>query len=342
MKQKSCHLTVRHPVWLLISMNRSWALALCPGRLKHLIRWVLPIVIALVLSACSGEPASPAKQTTGSASKGPLSVYVVNYPLQYFAERIGGGHVRVTFPAPADGDPAFWEPEVEQVAAYQQVDLILLNGASYAKWVQRVSLPAARTVDTSAGFADRYIPLSGQMSHSHGASGEHRHGDMAFTTWLDPQLAIEQAAAVRDALVRLRPDAKADFRQGFASLQEDLQVLDEQLAMAFGAYKGQPLLFSHPVYQYLIRRYAVDGYELHWEPDTKPSAEEWRAFDELLKTHPAHSMVWEGTPTPEIATALDQHGVKTLVFDPAANRPTDGDYLSVMRNNLARLSRELR
>ena len=49
----------------------------------------------------------------------PLSVYVVNYPLQYFAERIGGPDVRVVFPAPADGDPAFWKPSPEQIAAYQ-------------------------------------------------------------------------------------------------------------------------------------------------------------------------------------------------------------------------------
>ena len=61
----------------------------------------------------------------------PLSVYVVNYPLQYFAERIGGPDVRVVFPAPADGDPAFWKPSPEQIAAYQKADLILLNGASY-------------------------------------------------------------------------------------------------------------------------------------------------------------------------------------------------------------------
>ena len=28
-----------------------------------------------------------------------LSVYTVNYPLAYFAERIGGNHVEVVFPA---------------------------------------------------------------------------------------------------------------------------------------------------------------------------------------------------------------------------------------------------
>ena len=52
----------------------------------------------------------------------PLSVYVVNYPLQYFAERIGGPDVRVVFPVPTAGDPAFWKPLPEQIAAYQKRD----------------------------------------------------------------------------------------------------------------------------------------------------------------------------------------------------------------------------
>jgi zinc transport system substrate-binding protein len=263
---------------------------------------------------------------------------VVNYPLQYFAERIGGPHIRVTFPALPEGDPAFWEPGVEQIAAFQQADLILLNGAAYAKWVQRVSLPASRMVNTSAAFSDRYIPVTGQTAHSHGATGEHQHGDAAFTTWLDPQQAIEQAAAIRDALVRLRPNAEAAFRQGFASLQKDLQELDKQFAAAFAGYKGQPLLFSHPVYQYLIRRYAIKGHELHWEPDSMPGPEEWRAFDKLLNEFPARWMVWEGAPKPGILAALDRRGVTTRVFDPSANKPADGDYLSVMRDNLIRLS----
>ena len=46
-----------------------------------------------------------------------LTVYVVNYPLKYFAERIAGEHARVVFPAPRDVDPAFWNPDTETVAA---------------------------------------------------------------------------------------------------------------------------------------------------------------------------------------------------------------------------------
>ena len=57
-----------------------------------------------------------------------LTVYVVNYPLQYFAERIAGDQATVVFPAPPDEDPAFWTPDVSTIAGYQQADLILLNG----------------------------------------------------------------------------------------------------------------------------------------------------------------------------------------------------------------------
>ena len=44
-----------------------------------------------------------------------LTIYTVNYPLTYFAERIGGDEVEVVFPAPHGEDPAFWSPEAETI-----------------------------------------------------------------------------------------------------------------------------------------------------------------------------------------------------------------------------------
>ena len=70
-----------------------------------------------------------------------FTVYTVNYPLQYFAERIGAEHVEVAFPAPSGVDPAFWKPDSDILRQYQQADLVLLNGAGYAGWVEKVSLP---------------------------------------------------------------------------------------------------------------------------------------------------------------------------------------------------------
>ena len=186
--------------------------------------------MVFAIAGCSRPDTRTGGEPAVADTGGPLSVYVVNYPLQYFAQRVGGTAVRVSLPVPADADPAFWKPGPEQIAAYQAADLILLNGASYAKWVGRASLPASRTVDTSASFADRLIRSAGVVTHRHGEQGVHDHGDVAFATWLDPLQAIAQARTVRDALVRLRPQNAREFNDRFESLEADLLALDAQLA----------------------------------------------------------------------------------------------------------------
>jgi zinc transport system substrate-binding protein len=279
---------------------------------------------------------------TANADAARLSVYVVNYPLQYFAERIGGDEVEVVFPAPADEDPAYWSPEPDIVAAYQGADLILLNGAGYAAWVQRASLPQARLVDTSAGFRDRLIPLEAGVTHSHGPQGAHTHTGSAFTTWLDPTLAILQAQAVRDAFTKARPDREAAFQRGFGALEADLRELDRQLITAAAGLGEAPLLFSHPVYQYLIRRYGLNARSVHWEPDQPPSEAMWRELEELTNVHPARWMVWEDAPAEATVKKLEAMGLRSLVYTPCASSPGESDFLGVMMENAAGLDRSLR
>lgn len=266
-------------------------------------------------------------------------VYVVNYPLAYFAERIGGDHVETVFPVPPSEDPAFWQPDADAVSGFQQADLILLNGAGYAKWVNKVSLPRRRTVDTSETFRDRFIATEGGASHSHGREGEHTHAGTAFTTWLDFNQAAMQARAVRDALVRLLPDHATTLDNNFAALEQDLLDLDKQMKSLGEGIKDKPLVASHPVYQYLARRYSLNLKSVLWEPDVMPPESEWQALKSLLGRHPAKWMFWEGEPAADAVERLEQLGIRSTVFDPCGNRPEAGDFLSVMGSNVANVER---
>ena len=297
---------------------------------------VILVAAALGLIGCGSEGPVDDTQATGDLAATPV-VYTVNYPLAYFAERIGGDRVQVVFPAPADVDPAYWSPDAETIAAYQQADLILLNGADYAKWVQRATLPQTRLVDTGAAFSDRLIELRGTTTHSHGTEGEHEHGGWAFTTWLDPELATLQAEAVTRSLAGLLPGREAELNERFTALAADLGELDRRLAAAAADVDGEPLIFSHPVYQYLVRRYDLNAVEVHWEPDEAPTGHAWEHLEELLQSHPAKWMLWEGTPLPEIASRLEELGIATAAFDPCGNRPELRDYLTVMAANAAAL-----
>ena len=55
---------------------------------------------------------------------------------------------------------------------------------------------------------------------------------------------------------------------------------------------------------------------------------------EIVKEHPAKWMIWEGDPLPQNVAKLKEMGIESIVFDPCGNRPEDGDFLIVMKQNV--------
>jgi len=310
---------------------------------------LLFLLLMLGLAGCSGgsdrqeqnQEQLPENRTAQTDSEvmgeGELTIYTVNYPLQYFTQRIGGDFVVAVFPAPPDVDPAFWNPDAATVAAYQAADLIFLNGATYAKWVAKVSLPTQKLIDTSAGFRNSWLTMTDAVTHSHGPGGEHAHTGTAFTTWLDFNQAAAQAQVILAALAREKPEHADLFRTNFAALAEDLATLDRALSELVAGQADLPLVASHPVYQYMARRYGMNLESVMWEPDASPNLAQWRQLDRLLTAHAARWMIWEGEPLSHVAEKLVEMGVRSVVFDPCGNRPEKEDFLGVMKRNVANM-----
>ena len=275
---------------------------------------------------------------SAAAAEGRLNVYVVNYPLKYFAERIGGDQVQVSFPAPPDVDPVYWIPSIAEIGTYQQADLVLLNGAGYAKWVSKVSLPRSKTVNTTRKLKGRLLTVKEITTHSHGPEGEHAHEGLAFTTWLDFDLSAAQALAVTVALTRSQPQFKADFEAGYLALEKDLMELDRQMKAIVARNPTLPIVVSHPVYDYLAHRYSLNARAVHWEPDQVPTAEQMKELKVLLKEHPAKWMIWESEAVPGAVQALAEIGMGSVVFNPCGNVPESGDFMTVMQANVLNLA----
>lgn len=309
--------------------------------MKPLSLWST-ILVGVLLTSCAPEQTAPdnskpAETTSPTSTHGRLVVYVANYPLAYFAERIGGPEVEVKFPAPPDVDPAFWEPTEAEVEAYQSADIILLNGASYSHWLDTVTLPDSKTVNTSASFSDKFIVVKDAITHSHGGEGEHSHSGTVFTTWIDFDQAIQQADAVREAFQAARSSQVELFALNFDQLKTDLLALDADMKAAGAKLANAPVVASHPIYQYWARRYGINLQSVLWEPGTVPDEAQMEALKKILATHPAKLMVWEDTPAAESVEKLKVLGVNSVVFNPCANVPGTGNWLEVMKKNAAAL-----
>ena len=266
-----------------------------------------------------------------------IEVITVNYPLYFFAQRIGGDLVDLKYIIPPDIDPAFWSPDSEALSSYQAADLIILNGADYEKWIEDVSLPGSKILNTTEAYQEDLIQIKVGVSHSHGNEGEHQHTGYATTTWLDFKMALKQAEMIKNRLIQMIPEQNQLLNQNFEALKKDLESLDSGMTSVASTLKGLNLLGSHPVYQYLSRAYKLHLHSVHFEPNKIPEGHEWEEIFPLMSKSKTNLMLWENTPLDNTKMKLQEYGIKSIVFNPCGNMPSNGDFLSVMKDNISAL-----
>ena len=228
---------------------------------------------------------------------------------------------------PEGVDPSFWRPSIADISAVQAGDLILLNGAGFATWIDRVSLPRARLVDTSAGIRDQFI-VTETITHSHGDGGEHSHEGLASYLWLDPLLAIAQAEAIATALIArdLVPQSQVEAR--LTDIRADMSALDARVQTALSNLEGLEIIATHPRYQYFARRYNLSITALDWDVGAMPTPEQLANLDRLAAQQGAQVLIWEAQPLPEAVQAIEALGLQSVVFEPWARKGVDGTFLA--------------
>jgi len=300
--------------------------------MKNMLLFVFFVVVFL---SCQNKT----KVTSEQKKESIPTIFVSNYPLQFFTQFIAGHKVKIVFSAKESDDPANWQPKAEQISSIQNADLIILNGASYEKWMENISVSTSKIVNTTAKATDKLISYKETLTHSHGPEGDHAHMGTAFTTWLDFSLARFQAKTIYESLISNYPENKELFLSNYQNLDKELSLLDQQLLALNTKNKHATLVFSHPVYQYLQQRYGIAGHSVHWEPDMEITSGMWKDFEQKIDDHATDWMVWEGEPLASSISFLQEKRIKSVVFNPCGNIPKNGDFLTVMKDNIIELEK---
>ena len=161
----------------------------------------------------------------------------------------------------------------------------------------------------------------------------------AFTTWLDFSLARLQAQAIYESLTAHYPENKELFLSNYQELDKELSMLDKELLALNKKNINAAVVFSHPVYQYLQQRYSIPGHSVHWEPNMEITAGMWQDLKKNIHHHEAAWMVWEDKPLASSISFLQEKRINSVVFNPCGNMPENGDFLTVMKDNIIELQK---
>lgn len=283
--------------------------------------------VALLLTACAGPSGGGALEASPIGSGAPVRVVAAFYPLAYAAESVGGDGVDVTTLTPPGVEPHDLELSAQQVAQIAAADLVLYVPGFQPAVDEAVAQQAAdRALDVTTGLT--MLPGEGDDQHAdeHGATDPH--------VWLDPADMGAIGVAIADRL------GTSDSEQA-ARFAADMAALDEEFRAALAACTVRDLVVSHEAFGYLADAYGFTQVGISGlSPEAEPSPSRLREVADLVQAKGVTTIYYETLVDPRVAqTVADETGATTAVLDPLEGLApgADGDYTSIMRNNLAAL-----
>lgn len=297
------------------------------------------LAAGLVLTGCGGEQLQ-ASQVDGDT----LLIYTSFSTLADFTRQIAGERAEVVNLMPTGSDPHDWEPTPQDIAAMQEMDLLVLNGLGFEHWTDSVlgsSVNPSATVVTT----DAIIPLTAEgETHEHDHEDECSHDGVDPHVWTDPNNAGAQMEAIAKALIAIDPEGEAVYRENLAAMQAECAKLDEEYRITIDALPGREIIVAHAAFGYLCARYgleqvAVQGLAPEGEPDPARMAE----IVDYAKEHEVKVIFFESQASPKVAGAIaEEVGAQTAILNSLESLTEEEiaageDYFSIMRENLEQL-----
>jgi zinc transport system substrate-binding protein len=301
-------------------------------------------LLALGGAAACGGTGGPAGRDAGG--DGTLAVVAAFYPLQFVAEQVGGDAVSVTNLVKPGAEPHDLELNPRQVAQVADARLVVYLKGFQPQLDDAVAQEAADRafdVTTVSPLLDERSGANHEGTHEEPEAGE-SHGPEESRDphiWLDPTRLAAVADRLADRLAEVDPARATYFRDRAAGLHQPLGQLDAEYADGLATCQRREIVTSHAAFGYLADRYrlrqvAITGLSPEQEPSPRRLAEVAEQARQLKTT----TIFFETLVSPEVSETLAKEvGAQTAVLDPIEGlQPgSGGDYLSVMRANLATL-----
>jgi zinc transport system substrate-binding protein len=190
------------------------------------------------------------------ASAGPMHVAVSILPQKFFAEAIGGEHLRVQVMVRPGFEPATYDPTPRQLAELAQAKLYFAIGVPFERtWLPRFQAanPHMRTVETQRGIRRR------AMDAGLGTDADASHESPDPHIWLSPPLVRIQAMNMLAALVTADPGHADDYRRGYAGLARTINRVDDAIlgSLTTAALEHVRFMVFHPAFGYFAAAYGL-------------------------------------------------------------------------------------
>lgn len=297
------------------------------------IKWIsLLAAIGMILTGCNVE----LQNTRNFTQEDKIAVVTTIYPVYDFVNNIAGDKAEVINLVPAGMEPHDFELSTGDMRLLEQADLFVYNGAGMEHFVDR----------TLKALANDKLFVVEAAANITAIASEEGHTDPH--TWLSVKNAMQEAKAVKDALVQMDSKNAGYYEENYADYIEKLEQLDSRYREELAELSNNTIVVAHEAFGYLCQEYglsqeAIEGLTADSEPDSARMKE----IIDFCKQENIQVIFFEELVSPKVAESIAaETGARTMVLNPieglTAEQQEEGlDYIGLMEANLEALKEEL-
>lgn len=314
------------------------------------------LTFILLLTACSNSNDRNENSETNTEESNLINIYTTVYPLQFFAEQIGGEYVKVSSIYPPGANEHTFEPTHKDMMALAEADLFIYIGLGLEGFVESAKqslakekvkfLPAAEQIDEEKLYASNH---SQEDEHDHHEDEhDHHHGDIDPHVWLSPSISKDLALAIKHELTTLLPEHESTFTKNYEQLINQLDELDQQFQKLANEAKTKTFFVSHAAFGYI-----ADEYGLHQvavaglNSQSEPSQKELTEIVDLAKEHLIQYILFEQNVSSKLTTVIQEEiGAEALMLHNLSvlteeNIKNNENYFTLMEKNIQTFEKAL-
>lgn len=211
---------------------------------------ILSFVIgfAVILTAFAG---CGTENKTESTDKPIVAVSIV--PEKTFAQKVCGDHAEIVSIIPPGMSPENYEPTPKEIQKISDAKIYFSIGVP----TEETNILPSISEDTVKVSLNEVVA----QKYSELKLGESRDPHI----WLSPKRVIMMVETIRDEMIKLDPDNKADYEKNAENYINELKGVDEDISSALEGVTNRKFIVFHPAFGYLADDYDLEMYPLEEE-----------------------------------------------------------------------------
>lgn len=255
---------------------------------KLLIAFPLVIVIALIVFVITKGISQ--KQVGQSHNANKINVVSSINVYGDIAKSIGGKDVIVTnIINKQDVDPHDFEPTAKTMNSFKNADLIIVNGADYDTWAEKM---AKNTKAKIVNVADLLDYKTGNNEHF----------------WFDPQLNKTLAKQLFNDFAKIKGKDKDYFKDQLTKYLNESQKFEELVKKAKEKLSGTDVVTTEPVYDLTLKTLNMNVLDSKFayaiEEGDDPTPSDINEFSQAIQEKRAKAVIYNSQSETKLVTKM--------------------------------------